>query len=631
MIGNQNQLVECFDVEVIQLPDRERPLIAVIDDEVMNVKILVGHLQQAQYRVREFNSALELFGWMSSGQKPAVIITDVNMPNINGFELCKKIRERYSMTELPIMLITNKDQVTDLLQGFEQGANDYLTRPFNRYELLIRLKTQVQISNWFTFVENTLSDRTVSMKALMDHSIQGFLTFGEDLVVLPEFSQMCKLWFSKEIAGKAICDLLFEQSPPERLNAENILRRIFLDPSQRNPKLFLELLPTDTVINGKTIHLQYAWMDQSDLAVKRILVVMNDMTKSKSIQEQLLIEQNRLSMVSQVVMHRRNWLDQRQRFAHFAYVEWGIDPTATEPLEDVLDYLERHLRKYQLIFSQYHMVNSVYMLETLEQKFKNQKEIAKQRHLSEDVWKQWFLVNPVTDCVNEDFEWLEKNLGQAFIGQSDEQLVSREQLRQFETNLQEIGDGPLRGSLINSYRKLYFRPFLDLIRQHQTELDRLAVTYDKLVAPIVYKGDDVLVDQYRLDAFVQSLMYLFHFQILRSVESVVDRIELSKVEKATINCEARLNGNELFFTIRDDGKGLPISYIRLQLANKGIIIPEDAKHMSDEWFIQHVFMIDELLHIKKALDLLGGTVHVQSVPRVGASYHFWIPVERVSP
>jgi len=68
------------------------------------------------------------------------------MPRMTGFEVARRVRQRFSANDLPIILVTAKNQVSDLMEGLASGANDYLTKPFSKDELLARIHTHVSLS-----------------------------------------------------------------------------------------------------------------------------------------------------------------------------------------------------------------------------------------------------------------------------------------------------------------------------------------------------------------------------------------------------------------------------------------------------------------------------------------------------
>jgi two-component system sensor histidine kinase ChiS len=68
------------------------------------------------------------------------------MPGLSGYETLKRLRERYSVQELPVVLLTARDQISDLVMGFQCGTNDYLTKPIIKEELLVRVKFHMHVA-----------------------------------------------------------------------------------------------------------------------------------------------------------------------------------------------------------------------------------------------------------------------------------------------------------------------------------------------------------------------------------------------------------------------------------------------------------------------------------------------------
>lgn len=120
--------------------------VMIVDDEPVNIKVLTAQLTRAGYDVISFLHGRDALDYINVEKIPDLILLDVMLPNLNGFEVCKIIREEYSQTELPIILLTAKSQTTDVLQGFKHGANDYIAKPIAKDELLARIKTHLELS-----------------------------------------------------------------------------------------------------------------------------------------------------------------------------------------------------------------------------------------------------------------------------------------------------------------------------------------------------------------------------------------------------------------------------------------------------------------------------------------------------
>jgi len=121
--------------------------ILIVDDEPINLQVLYNHLSFEKYTVLQAGSGQEALAILNSSDAiPDLILLDVMMPKMTGFEVCLKIREKYNASILPIVMLTAKDQTNDLVQGFVSGANDYLTKPFNKTELLTRIRNHLNLS-----------------------------------------------------------------------------------------------------------------------------------------------------------------------------------------------------------------------------------------------------------------------------------------------------------------------------------------------------------------------------------------------------------------------------------------------------------------------------------------------------
>ncbi len=118
--------------------------VLVVDDESVNRSVLVNLLSLRKYQVVEAGDGEEALRILDEKQPDAVLL-DIMMPRMNGYEVCRRIREKLSAMELPVIFLSAKNQVEDLLAGLESGGNDYLPKPFSAPELLARVRTQTNL------------------------------------------------------------------------------------------------------------------------------------------------------------------------------------------------------------------------------------------------------------------------------------------------------------------------------------------------------------------------------------------------------------------------------------------------------------------------------------------------------
>lgn len=118
--------------------------ILVVDDIPANVKLLEAKLTQEYYEVITANSGREAIQ-QAKDESPDIILLDVMMPEMNGFETCKILREDPDTSHIPIIMVTALSEKKDRIQGLEAGADDFLTKPVNDMALFARVKSLVRL------------------------------------------------------------------------------------------------------------------------------------------------------------------------------------------------------------------------------------------------------------------------------------------------------------------------------------------------------------------------------------------------------------------------------------------------------------------------------------------------------
>lgn len=152
--------------------------ILIVDDEPINHQVLRQHLRSPRFEV---HSAMNGAGAISLIREAEIrfdlVLLDVMMPGMSGYEVAQNIRTTFLPSELPIIMITAKNQVSDLVQGLQIGANDYLAKPFTKDEFLARLSTHLnlqRISNATKRFVPTEFIRTLGKETITDVQLGDF-------------------------------------------------------------------------------------------------------------------------------------------------------------------------------------------------------------------------------------------------------------------------------------------------------------------------------------------------------------------------------------------------------------------------------------------------------------------------
>lgn len=133
--------------------------VLVVDDDPVNRKVLHNYLVRRGYQVSEVESGEDALTFIA--QHPVdLILLDIMMPKLSGYDTCKRLRETYPAHELPIIFLTALNQMEDIVTGFDTGANDYLTKPIAKEELLARVSLHLQLLGANRDLDQKVAERT---------------------------------------------------------------------------------------------------------------------------------------------------------------------------------------------------------------------------------------------------------------------------------------------------------------------------------------------------------------------------------------------------------------------------------------------------------------------------------------
>ncbi|RKZ87881.1 MAG: guanylate cyclase, partial [Candidatus Parabeggiatoa sp. nov. 1] len=198
-------LEEPIDI-VLPVQNQGTFTILIVDDDLINIQILINYLSLQNYTIMQARSGLEACGLIEQGAKPDIVLLDVIMPRMTGYEVVQEIRKRFPINELPILMLTAKNQISDLITSLEVGANDYLTKPISKHELLARVKTHLKLHHLNTaysrfvpheflkflnkesIVDIQLGDNVEKEMTVLFADIRGFTSISEKMTPSDNFN-----------------------------------------------------------------------------------------------------------------------------------------------------------------------------------------------------------------------------------------------------------------------------------------------------------------------------------------------------------------------------------------------------------------------------------------------------------
>jgi two-component system alkaline phosphatase synthesis response regulator PhoP len=132
------------------------PMVLVVDDNQQNLELLQAYLEDLDCETVPAHDGLEALRIMSK-KEPDLVLLDVMMPKMSGFEVCKRIKNDPKTTDIPVIMVTALNEFGDIERGIDSGTDDFISKPVNKLELLTRVKTMLKLKHLSDKLERTLA------------------------------------------------------------------------------------------------------------------------------------------------------------------------------------------------------------------------------------------------------------------------------------------------------------------------------------------------------------------------------------------------------------------------------------------------------------------------------------------
>lgn len=262
---------------VIENYVKKTPSILVVDDEEKNVKLLVNLCENLGYETITARNGVEAVE-QALTKKPDLVLMDVMMPEMNGFEATEKIKSNEITEKIPVIIVTALDSREDRIKGISKGANDFLSKPVDAAELSLRLKNLLKIKEYQDFLkhhaqilEEKVSERTKELREAFEQLDKahkriktGYIDTIFRLTLASEYkdedtgSHIRRIsFYTREVAeilgmGAEYKENIYYASPMHDIGKVSIPDSILLKPARLTPEEW-EIMKTHTIIGGKIL------------------------------------------------------------------------------------------------------------------------------------------------------------------------------------------------------------------------------------------------------------------------------------------------------------------------------------------------------------------------------------------
>ncbi|MHC4691364.1 MAG: response regulator [Planctomycetota bacterium] len=132
------------------------PIVLVVDDNQQNLELLQAYLEDMDCQTVPAGDGLQAMEIVADNA-PDLILLDVMMPKMSGFEVCKRIKNDPKTSDIPIIMVTALNEFGDIEHGIDSGTDDFISKPVNKLELLTRVKTMLKLKHLSDKLERTLA------------------------------------------------------------------------------------------------------------------------------------------------------------------------------------------------------------------------------------------------------------------------------------------------------------------------------------------------------------------------------------------------------------------------------------------------------------------------------------------
>lgn len=487
--------------------------------------------------------------------------------------------------------------------------------------------------------------RREQVASLLDHSGQGFLSFGVDLVVEVECSRACEAMLGVAPAGLDAAQVLFGQDAGK---AELLHQTVTAAMAESDPwqcGIMLSLLPGEFQHGDSLLKAEYKLIEN-----QRVMVVLTDVTAERRLEQKVESERRRLEMIVAAVTDSRDFFDTVGTFSAFITAGLNLLLASVGPPALIVRELYRQVHTFKGLMNQLSFLQTPVALHALESQLSGLRRPGSEvsRQSISDVMQ----AAPLQLVFDADLAVLRDALGAEFLDCGDRIVISSGQAEQ----LRQLSDRLLRGERVDASLSAVRQILLEMSQLRKITLRDALIGFDRLIrqtadrldkevaALYVHGGTDVWIDPQSWQPFLRSLTHVFRNAVVHGIEDPDTRLAHGKSEAGTISCTVQVRGQKLQLSITDDGAGIDVEALRRRALGVGLFTPAAIAALTDVQLRDLIFL-DNISTQQQATELAGrgvglaavraeaiklkGDVVVQTQPGEGTQFVFTLPFSGV--
>ncbi len=194
-----------------------QPLILIVDDNLRNLQVL-GNLLEKTYQTAISTNGLNALAFVKKRQVDLILL-DIMMPEMGGFETCEKLKENPKTKDIPVIFVTARTDTKSIVKGFEIGAADYVMKPFNQSELIARVRTHLELKNARDRQEQLIAQLQNALREIK--TLQGLIpicSFCKKIRNDQDYWEQVDVYIERHTSAQfshGVCDACMKEHYPE--------------------------------------------------------------------------------------------------------------------------------------------------------------------------------------------------------------------------------------------------------------------------------------------------------------------------------------------------------------------------------------------------------------------------------
>ncbi len=579
---------------------------------------------------QQVQEQLKLYSWLGVGLAAILTIVGIVLATWFANWLSRPLLKLRSVAQT----ITNGDYQVHIDEQLLRRSDELGDLASDLRKMSSKLdETNTELASWNGQLEARVIERTQKVRLILDHVQQGFLSFGNDLVVDEEYSVACVSMLGIDPKGMSVVDLIVLHNPELVSWLPRLFQALFQSTQLIYIEMLIGLIPKELMIGHRVVGMELQAIKSDGERPDKIIMVLTDKTKQRELENKLQEEEKFINMVVSVLSHSREYWDLVNDYKQFV-----TDELANLIRSNDVDAELMALRVVHTFKGSFAQMNSFKMttyLHYVEETF------SKDPHETKELWHERILNYDWLGALDEEQRRLNEMLTESIWNkQSNSLSIEREALIQLKLHILHSIQGKLAFDLAGQVERLYHKPFMSLFESIFTTAPKMAERLNKVVHPVQILGGDFLMDTEPWYEWSKSLVHILRNQLDHGIEDPDVRGEKGKDISGNILITIEMSEASLSVSFTDDGAGINYTKLREKIVQAGFVSAAQVQ-LLDEKTLNHYLFYDQIstrdqiselsgrgIGLAKVLEetkKLGGRIEVDSLLGKGTQMKFQFP------